>query len=102
MDRKPVVRIGKEFRADPAYRTLFYITAFVILVLAFLWWYLLLLVFVPIPLWIMGLIALPFATLFIFGLYWIPKYYNRLLYKLTQNEMVWRRGVWFRKTGIVP
>jgi membrane protein YdbS with pleckstrin-like domain len=99
---KSEIRLGEEFRADTAYRTLFYINAVVIFFLAFLWWYLLLLVFVPIPSWILGLIALPFSLTFIFGLYWIPKYYDTLKYKLTGNEMVWRRGVWFRKTGIVP
>ncbi len=25
-----------------------------------------------------------------------------MLYKLTDNEVVWRRGVWFKNTGIVP
>jgi membrane protein YdbS with pleckstrin-like domain len=25
-----------------------------------------------------------------------------VLYKLTNSEIVWRRGVWFKKTGIVP
>jgi len=99
---KPVVRIGEEFRADPAYRTYYYISLFVIFILAFAWWYMLLLLFIPIPLWIMGIIATPFLLVFGFAAYWIPKYYDTLKYKLTQNEMVWRRGVWFRKTGIVP
>ena len=31
-----------------------------------------------------------------------PKYYDTMLYKLTQNEIIWRRGVWFKNTGIVP
>jgi membrane protein YdbS with pleckstrin-like domain len=25
-----------------------------------------------------------------------------MVYKLTENEIVWRRGVWFKSTGIVP
>jgi len=96
------VQLGKEFMANPAYKTLFYIYLIVIFILAFAWWYALLLIFVPIPLWIIGIIAVPFLFVFGFAAYWIPKYYNTLLYKLTVNEMVWRRGVWFRKTGIVP
>jgi len=96
------VKLGEEFRADPAYRSYYYISLLVIFILAFLWWYALLMIFVPIPLWIIGVIAIPFLAVFAFAAYWIPKYYNTLKYKLTQNEMVWRRGVWFRKTGIVP
>ena len=38
----------------------------------------------------------------IFVSYWIPKYYKTMVYKLTDHDMTWRRGVWFRKTGIVP
>ena len=96
------VQLGAEFRADPAYRTYYYISLFVAFIVFFAWWYTLLLLFVPIPLWIMGIIATPFLLAFGFAAYWIPKYYHALKYKLTQNEMVWRRGVWFRKTGIVP
>ena len=95
-------KIGEEFRAAPAYRSYYYISLLVIFILAFLWWYALLMIFVPIPLWIIGIIAIPFLAAFAFAAYWIPKYYDTLKYKLTQNEMVWRRGVWFRKTGIVP
>ncbi len=99
---KPVVKLGEEFKADSAYRTYYYISLLVIFILAFLWWYALLLIFIPIPLWIMEIIAIPFLAAFAFAAYWIPKYYDTLKYKLTNNEMVWRRGVWFRKTGIVP
>jgi hypothetical protein len=33
---------------------------------------------------------------------WISWYYDALAYTFTTNEIVWRRGVWFRRTGIVP
>ncbi|MEM3403162.1 MAG: PH domain-containing protein [Nitrososphaeria archaeon] len=33
---------------------------------------------------------------------WIPRYYETVFYRLTENEIVWRRGVWFKTTGIVP
>jgi len=96
------VQLGKEFRAAPAYKKYYYISMLAIFVLAFLWWYTLLLLLAPVPFWIMGMIAIPFLLAFSFAAYWIPKYYETLLYRLTENEMVWRRGVWFRKTGIVP
>jgi membrane protein YdbS with pleckstrin-like domain len=101
---KPVVRIGEEFKADPAYRTYYYINLAVILILVFFSWYIPVLVFVP--MWITLIITLTIGLLVLIStlitIYWIPKYYDTLKYKLTQNEMVWRRGVWFRKTGIVP
>jgi len=102
MAKVQVTKIGEEFRADPAYKAYYYISLVVIFILAFLWWYALLLIFVPLPPWIIGIIAIPFLAAFAFAAYWIPKYYETLRYKLTQNEIVWRRGVWFRKTGIVP
>ncbi|MCZ7406160.1 MAG: PH domain-containing protein, partial [Candidatus Methanoperedens sp.] len=45
---------------------------------------------------------IPILAILIFVSYWIPKYYDTMLYKLTQNELIWRRGVWFKNTGIVP
>jgi hypothetical protein len=41
-------------------------------------------------------------AIFLPTLYWIPKYYRTMVYMLTDREIVWRRGVWFRNTGIVP
>jgi membrane protein YdbS with pleckstrin-like domain len=94
------VTIGEDFGPAPGYKRLFYITLFVIMLLGFLIWYVPLLFFVPA--WIMLIIGTPFFLAFILALIWIPKYYKTVLYRLTENEMVWRRGVWFRKTGIVP
>jgi membrane protein YdbS with pleckstrin-like domain len=33
---------------------------------------------------------------------WVSFYYESMWYELREDEMSWRRGVWFRKTGIVP
>jgi len=33
---------------------------------------------------------------------WVRLYYDSMWYELRDDEMSWRRGVWFRKTGIVP
>lgn len=92
--------IGEEFGPAPEYKRLYYITFLVVLLLGFLIWYVPLLFFAP--LWIMLIIGTPFLVAFLVALIWIPKYYASILYRLTENEMVWKRGVWFRKTGIVP
>jgi membrane protein YdbS with pleckstrin-like domain len=33
---------------------------------------------------------------------WIRLYYVSMWYELRDDEMSWKRGVWFRRTGIVP
>ena len=98
------VQLGEEFRADPAYRTYYYVSLFFVLLIFFFSWYIPLLLFAPmgIILIISVFLGVPVIIITLVTLYWIPKYYDTLKYKLTGNEMVWRRGVWFRKTGIVP
>ncbi len=33
---------------------------------------------------------------------WVRLYYESMWYELHDDEMRWRRGVWFKRTGIVP
>lgn len=49
---------------------------------------------------IIGLAAL--AVCVIFACIWAPLYYKSVVYHLNDTEMTWKRGVFFRKTGIVP
>ena len=44
------------------------------------------------------------GTLLLFVLLWIwvGLYYESMWYELRDDEINWKRGVWFRKTGIVP
>lgn len=34
--------------------------------------------------------------------YWVGLYYESMWYELREDEISWKRGVWFRTTGIVP
>ena len=34
--------------------------------------------------------------------YWVGLYYESMWYELREDEITWKRGVWFRTTGIVP
>ncbi|HVN65584.1 MAG TPA: PH domain-containing protein [Methanomicrobiales archaeon] len=43
--------------------------------------------------------ALVLAVLFFT---WTGMYYASMWYELREDEMSWKRGVWFRRTGIVP
>ncbi|MDY0267064.1 MAG: PH domain-containing protein [Methanimicrococcus sp.] len=51
-----------------------------------------------------GLVAflIPFILIIIFVFVWTQLYYESIVYHLNETEMTWRRGVWFRTTGIVP
>ena len=49
---------------------------------------------------ILGFVAL--GVCLIFTCIWAPLYYKSVVYHLNDTEMTWKRGVFFRKTGIVP
>jgi membrane protein YdbS with pleckstrin-like domain len=55
---------------------------------------------IPLPatLLVLGIIATFMIVFFI----WVKLYYESMWYELHQDEMRWKRGVWFRSTGIVP
>jgi len=98
------IKIGKDFKPSPQLKKRYYIDMFLIFSLAILSWYLPVLFFAPsvvvvITTIIVLMLLLPIVILTI---YWIPKYYRTIIYKLTDKEMIWRRGVWFKNTGIVP
>jgi membrane protein YdbS with pleckstrin-like domain len=101
MKNKTIVMEKKsgEFRPAPQFRSLYYIFYIIFLVLAVL---LLSPFMLFLPLWIFLIITSPFILIFLFVLIWIPMYWRTIIYRLTGDDMTWRRGVWFRKTGIVP
>lgn len=63
-------------------------------------WYIPLLMFAPFE--AVVVISVSILIILFFIAYWIPKYYGTIVYKLTEDEIVWVRGVWFKNTGIVP
>jgi membrane protein YdbS with pleckstrin-like domain len=55
------------------------------------------------PDWIiMGLIFSGMLILIVIFVAWVRLYYASMWYELRDDEMSWKRGVWFRRTGIVP
>jgi len=95
------IKLNKEFRPAPQLRKLYYIYLLLGTIFTVLCWYLPILLSSP---WDKGKfwITIIILAILIFIIYWIPKYYNTIVYKLTKDEIVWKRGVWFKKTGIVP
>ncbi len=94
-------RIGEPFKPEPAYRTYMYISLLLIVVIAIL-------PFVVLPVALSEsmaaalVVGVPLAAVLVFVAAWIPLYYRSVVYELTPTEISWRRGVWFRQTGIVP
>lgn len=100
MERTASVKLGEEFRPSTQLKTLYRTYLAVIFPVVVLPWYIPLVVKGPLAA-ILG-VLIPVAVVLIFLLYWIPKFYDTISYVLTENEIVWRRGVWFKNTGIVP
>jgi len=100
VEEKLKIKIGEGFKPAPQFKGLYYIYLMLVVVFGILPWYIPVLIF-ALPAVDLG-ISLPILAVLIFVVYWIPKYYDTMVYKLTENEIVWRRGVWFKRTGIVP
>ncbi|MBM4241909.1 MAG: PH domain-containing protein [Euryarchaeota archaeon] len=93
-------KIGDEFNPAKQLKTLYYIYFVITIVFAVLIWFIPVVIFVP--LFATIIIAIPVLVILLFVLYWIPKFYTTISYKLDNEEVEWRRGVWFKNTGIVP
>ena len=103
MDEKILTKDG-QFKPALQFRTLYYIYAVLTIVLSVFPWYIPVAVFAPFAATyyttiVVAIIVLPILALV---MYWIPRYYNTILYTFSDTEIEWRRGVWFKKTGIVP
>ncbi len=92
--------VGKDFRPAPSLKGLYF--SYLVIVILLTWGS-----FVAIPLAVREdllavasfLVTVPF---FLFTAWWIPQYYRTMIYQAGESEISWRRGVWFRQTGIVP
>jgi len=104
VEEKLKIKIGEEFKPAPQFKKLYYIYLLLWIFLGVLTWYIPVFFLAPLEttfMITMG-ISVPILATFAFIVYWIPKYWDTMIYKLTENEIVWKRGVWFKKTGLVP
>jgi membrane protein YdbS with pleckstrin-like domain len=95
----PPYRINETFSPDPALAKYYYLTFAIVLIIALPFCFGMIAVAGEIA----GiLITIPIIAILVFTLYWLPLYYRSIRYELTQTEITWRRGVWFRQNAIVP
>ena len=93
--------LNTPFRPSPKFRLWYGLSALLLaLVLACIYVPLAVLVGVPSVVNIVT-IVLALGSLVLF-LVWTVLYYSSMQYELRDDELSWRRGVWFRRTGIVP
>ncbi|MCC7573870.1 MAG: PH domain-containing protein [Candidatus Methanofastidiosum sp.] len=108
MEELSTIKIGEEFKPSEKLKKLYYIYLLLILVFGILIWYLPTIVVVYfstiniLRLIFIVLTLIPLATTMLFTLYWIPKYHASIVYKMTDSEITWNRGVWFKTIGVVP
>ena len=94
--------LNTPFKPSPALVTWFRVDFLLVILALFLLFYLPIAFFNDVPSWVhLGFlgIALVIAVLFFA---WTGMYYASMWYELREDEMSWKRGVWFRRTGIVP
>jgi len=94
------VRVGEDFKPSPQFKTLYYIYVALGALVCTIPWLIPTALFGPRFLSI--ILLAPTLVILILVIAWIPMYYDSLTYRLTDSEIVWKRGVWFKRTGIVP
>jgi membrane protein YdbS with pleckstrin-like domain len=54
------------------------------------------------PTWVVGLVVVPPVAVFAFLTWWIPAFYRTAAYRFTDDEIEYRRGVFFQQKTTVP
>jgi hypothetical protein len=102
MEKSQIFPLNIPFKPSVALITWF-IVDFILLILLILSCTIIPLVITSEPDWIiMGFILTGVFILIVIFVVWVRLYYVSMWYELRDDEMSWKRGVWFRRTGIVP
>ncbi len=93
--------LDEPFGPSRRYRRLLWQYVVLFILLALSWWMVPLAVLVPRIL--VKAVVLAIAVAIVIPLiYWVPRYYDSISYTIGGEDITWRRGVWFKTTGIVP
>lgn len=94
------VELEEDFKPAQALKSYYFASMLLIFVAGVLSWY------IPVLFlsdsFVAVLLGIPILIVFAIWAVWIPWYYTTVVYRLTADEISWRRGVWFKRTGIVP
>ena len=92
--------ILKETTPDRTLRTCYTLYLLIIVWGGILPWLVPLAFFSP-PLLTLG-VSIPLLLIIAITLWWIGAYHRSIRYRFTAFEILWERGVWFRRSGSVP
>jgi membrane protein YdbS with pleckstrin-like domain len=102
MAKSPTFPLNTPFKPSVALTTWF-IVDFTLIILVILSCLLVTQILASEPDWLItGLILTGLLILIVIFVAWVRLYYQSMWYELRDDEMSWKRGVWFRRTGIVP
>ena len=94
--------LNTPFKPSPALVTWFRVDFLLVILGLFVLFYLPIAFFNDVPSWahpgFLGVVLVLAVSFFA----WTGMYYASMWYELREDEMSWKRGVWFRRTGIVP
>ena len=100
-------KVDEEFKPDPELKKLYYIYMSILVFLC-----LAMLISVTATVFLFSTmeiaiivtlsIFIPFFVIVVFAAYWIEKYYESVSYKLTETDIIVKRGVWWKKVKFVP
>lgn len=101
-----MVQLGEDFKPAVKYRP--YLAIYTVVVAAVIWLSCVGWIFIVeavdsgMPGFVTYVAIAILIAVVVFILLWVGLYYKSVVYHLNTTEMTWKRGVWFRKTGIVP
>lgn len=102
MDEHPHYPLNTPFKPAPALLTLLIADFFLFLALIFVCAVLPALLGTGFDLLVTGLVGAGVLVLIAIFVIWARAYYVSMWYELREDEINWKRGVWFHTTGIVP
>ena len=99
--------VRKEFRANPRLKSLYRTYLGLVIIGGFLWWMILIVAVAFSFEMLAGVVAalfsfVPLIIVAAITLYWIPKFYSSINYVLEDDEIIVKRGVWWKTKSVVP
>lgn len=90
----------EEFRPDPSLKAIHYLDLLLFILIGIMSWFFPLMIFAPQE--VVLLMAVMLIPILAMSAIYIPIAYRQIAYKLTESEITWKRGVFFKRASIVP
>jgi len=94
--------LNTPFKPSPSMKTWYRVGIAFVIIVILLFSYVPAVLFSDMPIVFSVIILAGTVILFALLWYWVGLYYVSMWYELRDDEINWKRGVWFRTTGIVP